>query len=129
LKPGLSNRKIGAIGVYKTVEALFRNGYNVLIPLEDIAGYDLVAETKGRFIKIQVKTTSKPEPPYKTQYRFTMANGCEKKILYNHKNIDYVVCYATDIDKFWIHKIKNVRNITKKEYPHTGSDWRLFEKI
>jgi len=129
LKEGLSNRQIGAVGVYKTAEALFRNGYNVLVPLEDFAGYDLVAEINGRFVKLQVKTTTKLEPPYNTQYRFTLANGSAKKILYRHKQIDYVVCYATDLDKFWIHNVKNIRKITKKEYPHTGKDWTVFKNI
>jgi hypothetical protein len=34
-------------------------GYSVLAPLEDFAGYDLVAERGGKFIRIQVKTSEK----------------------------------------------------------------------
>ena len=128
MKAGLSNRQIGAIGVFNTVQALFRNGYNVLAPLEDFTGYDLVTEKNGVFKRIQVKTTSKIQKT-ETKYRFTLAGGCEKKVLYKHKNIDYIVCYAADINKFWLLKIKDCKVITHKLSGKTGSDWTIFKNI
>ena len=58
----LSNRQIGAVGVSRVASALLRLGYSVLAPLEDFAGYDLVAEKNGRFVRIQVKTSEKRDP-------------------------------------------------------------------
>jgi len=128
LKAGLSNRQIGAIGVFNTVQALFRNGYNVLAPLEDFTGYDLVTEKNGVFKRLQVKTTSKIQKT-ETKYRFTLACGSGKKVPYKHKNIDYIVCYAADINKFWLLKTKDCKVITQKLSGKTGSDWTIFKNI
>ena len=129
MKAGLSNRQIGAIGVFNTAQALFRNGYNVLTPLEDFTGYDLVTEKNGIFKRLQVKTTSKIAKNGYGRYRFTLAGGCNKKILYKHKNIDYIVCYAADINKFWLCKPKDIKSITFKTRPERGEDWTIFKNI
>jgi len=128
LKAGLSNRPLGEIGVFNTVPALFRHGYNVLAPLEDFTRYDLVTEKNGVFKRLQVKTTSKIQKT-ETKYRFTLACGSGKKVPYKHKNIDYIVCYAADINKFWLLKTKDCKVITQKLSGKTGSDWTIFKNI
>jgi hypothetical protein len=52
----LSSRQIGAVGVARVTGALLRCGYSVLLPYEDYAGYDVVAEKNNKFFRIQVKT-------------------------------------------------------------------------
>ena len=70
----LSSRQVGAVGVARVTGALLRCGYNVLAPIEDFSGYDLVAEKDGKFHRIQVKTAQVMEPN-RTKYRFTTACG------------------------------------------------------
>ena len=108
--------------------ALFRNGYSVLVPMEDFAGYDLVAEKNGRFIRIQVKTTSKTEGD-KTYYRFMTSGGCDSKSAYTKDKIDILVAWAMDEDLFWILKPTELRGPTKKLYPKTGSSWRILSDL
>lgn len=130
MKASLSHRQIGAIGVFNTVQALFRNGYNVLVPLEDYTGYDIVAEKNGIFKTIQVKTTSKIHKN-ETRYRFLLAAGSHKKTLYKHKHkhTDYIVCYAADVNKFWLLKTKDCRVISYKKRAESGSDWSILKDI
>ncbi len=124
----LSARQIGAVGVARVAGALFRNGYSVLTPMEDFAGYDLVAERGGKFHRIQIKTSSKPEQD-RLYYRFMTSGGNAKKIFYTKEKIDYIVCWAMDEDLFWLLKTCDCKGPTKKLYPKTGSSWRIVNDL
>jgi len=124
----LSSRQIGAVGVARVAGALFRNGYSVLTPMEDFSGYDLVAERGGKFVRIQVKTTTKPEGE-KLYYRFMTSVGSEGKTAYTKDKVDILVCWAMDEDLFWIIKPQDCRGPTKKLYPKTGSSWRIISDL
>lgn len=124
----LSNRQIGAVGVARVTGALFRNGYSVLAPVEDFSGYDLVAEKNGKFIRIQVKTTSKTEGE-KNYYRFMTSGGCDGKSTYTKDKIDILVAWAMDEDLFWVLRPNDCRGPTKKLYPKTGSSWRILSDL
>lgn len=124
----LSNRQIGAVGVARVAGALFRNGYSVLTPVEDFAGYDLVAEKDGKFFRIQIKTTMKPESE-KLYYRFMTSSGCDNKSKYTNAKVDLIVCWAMDEDLFWVFGTKDCRGPTKKCYPKTGSSWRILSDL
>jgi len=124
----LSNRQIGAVGVARVAGALFRNGYSVLTPMEDFVGYDLVAERNGRFVRIQVKTTTKPEGD-KLYYRFMTSGGCEGKSAYTKEKVDFLVCWAMDEDLFWVLKPSDCKGPTKKLYPNSGSSWRIISDL
>ena len=124
----LSNRQIGAVGVSRVAGALFRNGYSVLTPMEDFVGYDLVAEKDGKFIRIQVKTTTKTEKE-KLHYRFMTSGGCDGKSAYTKDRVDILVCWAMDEDLFWVLKPNDCKGPTKKLYPKTGSSWRIISDL
>jgi hypothetical protein len=124
----LSNRQIGAVGVQRVAGALFRNGYSVLAPMEDFTGYDLVAERNGKFIRIQVKTSSKTEGD-KLHYRFMTSFGMGGKTTYSKTKVDYIVCWAMDEDLFWVFTAAQCRSSTKKVYPGTGSSWRILSDL
>ena len=124
----LSNRQIGAVGVARVAGALFRNGYSVLTPMEDFTGYDLVAERNGKFYRIQIKTTTKPESD-KLYYRFMTCSGCGGKTAYKKSKVDYIVCWAMDEDLFWLFRTQECRGTTKKCYPNTGSSWRILSDL
>ena len=124
----LTNRQIGAVGVARIAGALFRNGYSVLTPMEDFVGYDLVAEKNGKFIRVQVKTTSKPENE-KNHYRFMTSNGCDSKTLYTKQKVDVLVAWAMDEDLFWVLRPSDWKRPTKKLHPRTGSSWRILADL
>lgn len=124
----LTNRQIGAVGVARVAGVLFRNGYSVLTPMEDFAGYDLVAERNGKFHRIQVKTTTKPEGD-KLYYRFMTSGGCDRKARYTKEKVDVIICWAMDEDLFWMLKTSDCKSATKKLYPKTGSSWRIISDL
>ena len=123
----LSNRQIGAVGVSRVASALFRLGYSVLAPLEDFAGYDLVAEKNGRFVRIQVKASSSLELG-RNRYGFVThcGSGCRGRY---SSSVDWMVFYAIDQDLFWIRKTKDMRLKTLKLEAKTGSSWRILSDL
>ena len=128
-KVKLNNRQIGAVGVARVAGALFRNGYSVLVPLEDFGhGYDMVAEKGGRFFRLQVKTTARTETE-KLYYRFMTSGGNDRKTAYTKSRVDYIVCWAMDEDLFWLLKPSECKGPTKKCYPKSGSSWRIVNDL
>jgi len=124
----LSNRQIGAVGVARVASILFRNGYSVLAPMEDFSGYDLVAERDGRFIRIQVKTSEKPDTE-RNRYGFMTSVGSDTKSIYTKVIVDYIICWAMDADLFWIFKPHECKTKNKKCQPKTGSSWRIISDL
>jgi PD-(D/E)XK endonuclease len=124
----LSNRQIGAVGVARVTGALLRNGYSVLTPIEDYAGYDLVAEKYGKFHRIQVKTSEKQDPR-RNRYGFMTSVGSNNKSIYNKSMVDYIVCWAMDADLFWIFKPGKCKSKSKKCHIKTGSSWRIISDL
>jgi hypothetical protein len=126
MKIKLSSRQVGAVGVARVTGALLRCGYNVLTPMEDFSGYDLVAEGDGKFHRIQVKTAQVMEPN-RNRYRFTTASGSQiKKLIVG---VDYVACWAMGDDLFWLIPIAKCKTITTKFCPSTGQSWRVFQNL
>ena len=108
--------------------ALLRNGYSVLTPIEDYAGYDLVAEKYGKFHRIQVKTSEKQDPR-RNRYGFMTSVGSNNKSIYNKSMVDYIVCWAMDADLFWIFKPSKCKSKSKKCHIKTGSSWRIISDL
>lgn len=107
---------------------MFRSGYSVLTPMEDFAGYDLVAERGGKFTRIQVKTSGKMEQG-KTFYRFITCSGSLRKTRYHKDKVDLIVCHATDEDLYWVFPVSKCRTASKKVYPRSGSSWRALSDL
>lgn len=123
----LSNRQIGAVGVSRVASALFRLGYSVLAPLEDFAGYDLVAEKNGRFVRIQVKT-SQAKDQKKNRYGFMTSKGCTTKSSYK-QGVDMFVLYGADEDLFWLVKPRDCLSRNYKATIRSGSSWRVLADL
>ena len=123
----LSNRQIGAVGVSRVTSALFRLGYSVLAPLEDFAGYDLVAEKNGRFVRIQVKTSEKRDGN-RNRYGFMTSKGCTAKKAYK-SGVDAFVLWGMDEDLFWVAKPKDCLGRNSKRNAKTGSSWRILADL
>ena len=106
---------------------MFRLGYSVLAPLEDFAGYDLVAEKNGRFVRIQVKTSEKRDGQ-KNRYGFMTSRGNKTKEAYK-RGVDVFVLYGMDEDLFWIAKPKDCMSRNSKRNAKTGSSWRIMADL
>ena len=107
--------------------ALFRLGYSVLAPLEDFAGYDLVAEKRGKFTRIQVKTSEKRDAQ-KNRYGFMTSRGSDSKKKYTNC-VDVFVLYGMDEDLFWVVKPKDCLSKNSKRNAKTGSSWRILSDL
>jgi hypothetical protein len=59
----LTYKQQGDVGVAKAIFYYTASGYTVSIPNTDNSRYDLVVEKKGKFSRVQVKTTT-----YKSEY-------------------------------------------------------------
>jgi len=125
----LTSRQIGAVGVARVTGALLRCGYSVLLPYEDFAGYDVVAEKDGKFYRIQVKTAQAVEAG-RTKYRFTTSTGngfnIPKRAI---SGVDYVALWAMTDDLFWLLPIAKCKSVTTKVCPSTGQSWRVFQNL
>lgn len=123
----LSNRQIGAVGVSRVASALLRLGYSVLAPLEDFAGYDLVAEKRGKFTRIQVKTSERKDPRC-NRYGFMTCTGANTKLPYKG-GVDVFVLWGMDDDMFWLVRAKNCKSKNYKATLRTGSSWRILADL
>lgn len=112
----------------RVATALLRNGYSVLTPLEDIGGYDLVAERGGEFYRIQVKCSEKRDPE-RNRYGFMTSRGCTGKSWYTKEACDYIICWGMEDDLFWVFKPKDCQSKNKKCYAKTGSSWRIVSDL
>ena len=115
------------MGVSRVASALFRLGYSVLAPLEDFAGYDLVAEKNGKFVRIQVKTSEKRDSE-RNRYGFMTSRGCTGKEPYK-SGVDAFVLWGMDEDLFWIARPKDCIGKNAKRNAKTGSSWRILSDL
>lgn len=127
----LTNRQIGAVGVSRVASALFRLGYSVLAPLEDFAGYDLVAEKRGKFTRIQVKTSERRENKGSgNRYGFMTSKGNNSSGKFKYAGeADIFVLWGMDDDLFWVRKTKECRGVSHKCQAKTGSSWRILADL
>ena len=116
------------MGVARVATALLRNGYSVLTPLEDIGGYDLVAEKDGKFYRIQVKCSEKRDSE-RSRYGFMTSRGSSAKDCYTKESCDYIICWGMDDDLFWIFKPRECQVKNKKCFAKTGSSWRIVSDL
>lgn len=123
----LSNRQIGAVGVARVAGALLRLGYQVLTPMEDFCGYDLVAEKRKRFVRIQVKTSEKKDPT-RNRYGFMTSKGPKDKKLYSG-GVDIFVLWGMEDDLFWCVKPRDCKSKSYKASIRTGSSWRILSDL
>ena len=123
----LSNRQIGAVGVSRVASALLRLGYSVLAPLEDCSGYDLVAEKRNRFVRVQVKTSERKDPS-KNRYAFITSRGADKKSTYRG-GVDVFVLWGMEDDMFWVVRPNKCRSKSYKAPLRTGSGWRILTDL
>lgn len=84
------------------VEALER-GFSVCKPFIDARKYDFILEKQGRFIRVQVKSTSCLASDAKDgAYSLRVVHGAAKTQVYTKKEIDLIACYIRPLNLFYI---------------------------
>jgi hypothetical protein len=83
----------GEVSELSVVKELIENGYTVSRPLNDTK-YDIIAESKGSFVRIQVK-------------RGRTKNGCVRATLCEYTDGEAYIYTEDDIDMFAVHNPKH----------------------
>jgi PD-(D/E)XK endonuclease len=109
------------------IAAAAKHGLQVFHPWGDSASYDAVIETHGRFVRVQVKSTSyrRPEGCYKCNVR--PARG-----RYKRGDFDFLAAYVVPLDIWYI--IPSKRIIVPKKSAillyttHPNSRWAQYQE-
>ncbi len=99
----IQSKEIGGYAEARfTVEALSR-GYAVCKPFIDSRKYDFIIEKHGRFVRVQVKATSKISSEAKDgSFYIRIGYGSDKNQSYTKKDIDIVACYIAPLKIFYL---------------------------
>lgn len=104
----MNSKQKGNITELETMLAFLRLGYNVLIPYGDCERYDFVVDVKGKFLKIQSKSSISEDNGASFRFSCRSCNRKEGKIIhhkYTNNEIDYFVtsfngqCYLIPVDE------------------------------
>jgi len=84
--------------------SLLKRGWNVLFPFGENSRYDLVAEKKGKFIKVQVK--------YVTPLEGALSVGCKSSnnwsvLAYTPDQIDFYAVYNPQSEKVYFISVRD----------------------
>jgi len=96
-----------------TIEAMRRN-LSLSKPLIDNKGYDFVVHSRNRFIRVQIKSVTKPKRA--NSYRINACHGSGE--MYTDKQCDYIAFYVFPINKWWIIPIDNINAKSIHINPH-----------
>lgn len=111
----MNTKDIGDQSESKVLSMFLDRGYSVLIPFGDNKRYDLVVEDRGKFIRIQIKTGSYRNGCVISKlYSTYKLKGKIVRRLYTREEIDYVIIYSPDLNKFYLINVReiNVGEIT-----------------
>jgi hypothetical protein len=100
----------GNISEGKIMAYLLSQGKNVLIPLRDNLGYDLLIDENGKFTRIQCKTGNLTRGAiiFSTHSQ-PLINGTYKKVSYKGR-ADLFMVYSPELDKIYRIAVNDVGN-------------------
>ena len=109
---------------------LLDHGFSVSWPVGDSDCYDLIADSKTRITRIQVKSSSTLQ---KGTYHILFARG-GKKVPYSKADIDYfiIVLMYNSGPAYYIIPVEEVKTIRGTfwhpgEHPYSTSQWRVCQ--
>lgn len=122
------------------ITELLKRGFNVLRPVGDRLPYDLAIDSKGKLIRIQVKSAWFYRGAYKVDVRMTRTNRREmKRRYYNQNDFDCAIIYIQDLHIFYImpqtvfssykSEISLVETVKRQRKPKSAKykeDWDLL---
>ena len=121
----------GVRGELLVSEKLISKGWSVAKPIGDGDPYDLLACKEAKSLRIQIKSTlgahsykSHPSP----HYQFQLAHGLSSKKRYSKEEVDFFICCALDVKRFWIIPFEDATVLTLKIYNgEAGSKFHRYE--
>lgn len=136
------NKKNGKYSELQFAALAIKLGYTVLAPIEDSNSYDLLLEKKGKFTKIQVKSTHtlrsrvcgshKGKKYYTKTYNFNTSNKTNN---YSLKETDFIVAHIEPENCWYILPIKifnkksfSISKNGKSKYDKFKNNFNLLEK-
>ena len=90
----MNSKQKGNITELETMLAFLKLGYNVLTPYGDCERYDFVVDVKGKFIKVQSKTSNTEDNGASFKFNCRSSNRSNGSIVhhkYTKDEIDYFV--------------------------------------
>ena len=118
----------GAAAELLAAVKLLDHGFSVSWPIGDSDCYDLIADSKTRITRVQVKSSSTLQ---KGTYHVLFARG-GKKVPYTPQDIDYfvVVLMYNSGPAFYVIPVEEVKTIRGTfwhpgEHPYTTPQWRV----
>ena len=94
----MNSKQKGNITELECMLAFIKQGYNVLTPYGDCERYDFVVDVKGKFIRVQSKTSSTDDNGASFKFSGRSCNRKDGKIIhhqYTNEEIDY---FSTTFD-------------------------------
>lgn len=122
-----STKDLGTIAEMRFSLSAFEKGFSVLRPFSDNRPYDFVLEKAGRFIKIQVKSSSAPVNE-KGHFHINTARSCTAKESYTAEDCDVIAVYLKSLDLFYLIPIQFISTVSINLYPlRLESRWIEFK--
>ena len=120
----------GAAAELATAVRLLDHGFSVSWPIGDNDCYDLIADSRSRITRIQVKSSSTKQ---KGTYHVLFARGA-KKVPYSPRDIDYfvvVLMYGSG-PAFYVIPVEEIKTIRGSfwhpgEHPYSTPKWRVCQ--
>lgn len=94
--------KAGALGELAVAKELALLGHEIYVPMTDSSGYDLLCVINDKPLRVEVKSTSKPNASgsYVLQIKKVRSNKTTNKISdFDNTKVDILALYLEDIDK------------------------------
>ena len=101
---------VGNVGETMALSEFARRGVTVLIPFGQNVPYDLVIEIKGKFYRIQCKTTQKVHNQERMRFNICRTNGFTgKHSCYTENEIDFFFLYCIENNYMGLVSISEVK--------------------
>jgi len=104
--------KQGLIGESVFITECLKRNFEIYSPIVD-TGVDFLINVKGRYKKIQVKCTAKPDTRYPTKpsYKINIRRGFDNRA-YDKGEFDFFCIYLMDINTWYVVPLKDVESKT-----------------
>lgn len=99
-----------------------KNKIEIAKPVVDVHGYDFLINVNDNWLKIQVKSTSKPDRRYKNKpsYKIHVRKGASS-IAYNKNDFHFCAAYIIPLDIFYIIPISELNRTTIRLNPNSDN--------
>jgi len=130
--------KQGQVAEIKFCYEAIKRGFEVLRPIDHGSRYDAVVRIdNSKFLKVQIKSTSKDLDKKPGRYQFQTSHGADNKKSYQKENVDVFCFYIISLDIMYfipieyLPKTKKISvNPTSNKCKYIGfkENWQILQK-